>query len=146
LPEQRRYAFRNNRNKEEIVMKKKIVFIIVIIILFVIIIISFCNENIDYSKENLWYSTMIADNLFEDGYKVYAGGVWGGDVHTVYLTDSVKFRCYLGQMMDYENIIIKLINDDSLTVYKVVIDSNPVDTIETKTYSIYQLKKDGKFE
>jgi hypothetical protein len=72
-------------NKNKIIIKKKIVFIIIATILFVVIIIYFCSENIDYSKNELRATRKIGNGLYLEIYKVYSGGVYGGDIRTFYL-------------------------------------------------------------
>ncbi len=107
-------------------------------------------ENVDYSKDD-YVSTFkpinglnLKDNLFIERYRIYAGGVLGGDVETVYVTDSLSFRKYLGKQFDDEMIDVVAIRYQSILVYKFNLHTNKL--LNAKIYDIDELKKEGKFE
>jgi len=87
-----------------------------------------------------------AKGLYKKTYRIYSGGVYGGDVHTAYLTDSVTFRKYLGKYFDYEQIRIAMSNNETVMVYKVNIEGATIDTIKKEFYNVSSLKQEGKFE
>ena len=118
-------------------MKSKFIFLI-----FCLIIIS-CKD-INYSKDNHLNTIEIGANIFKERYIIYNGGVTGGSVCSVYLTDSIRFRKYIGKHMDYEKVLTCKISEDLILVYKIKSDSYKV--LESKIYSISELKKEGKFE
>ncbi len=101
-----------------------------------------------YSKDDFIGSLKIRDSLYIETYRIYAGGVWGGDVHTVYLTDSTNFRKFIGEEEDDEMISFYLINDDSICLYKKTEHIIKIfsDTVFKKIYSIPELKREGKWE
>jgi len=109
-----------------------------------------CSVQPDYSKDNYWLTRKIDNNLdnnlYCEVYLVYQGGVWGGDVCTVYLTDSTSFRMYLGKELDHQQIRASLIDSENVLVYKVNIEGRNLKTIYKKAYNIPLLKKEGKFE
>lgn len=65
-----------------------------------------------------------------------------------YLTDSMNFKIYVGQL-NFENEYYKYqCKDDTLIILKCSKDFNEGTShvVETKTYNVNKLKKDGKFE
>lgn len=112
-----------------------------LIILFITLLS--CQKN-NYSKDKHLNTIEVESNLFKERYIIYNGGVTGGSVCSVYLTDSVKFRKYVGKHMDYEKILTSMISEDLVLVYKIKSDSYKV--LDAKIYSIPELKEEGKFE
>jgi hypothetical protein len=123
---------------------KKIVFIAIATILLIIIIIYLCSGNINYSKNELSGTRKIENGLYLEIYRVYGGGVYGGDVRTVYLTDSTNFRRYIGKQFDDELVRCSMIDNDMVLIYKL--DWHTENSLENKMYRISQLKKEGKWE
>ena len=117
-------------------------------ILFIVITITACKGKINYSKDNFIGSLKIRDSLYREVYNTYKGGVWGGDVYTIYLTDSTTFRKYIGEEDEAETIYFYFINDDSICFYKITPYRLKIfsDTVFKKIYSISELKKEGKWE
>ena len=97
---------------------------------------------------------------------VFAGGAWGGDVDSRYLTDSVTFRKYLGTFDEEDGMIITRCNGDQITVEQLqrtelpaptdILRSNiSADTVghikqgfkikARAIYSLRRLKTDQKF-
>jgi hypothetical protein len=101
-------------------------------------------QDINYSKDKHLNTIEISANLYKERYIIYNGGVTGGSVCSVYLTDSVKYRKYVGKHMDYEKILTTLISEDLVLVYKIESDSYKV--LDAKIYDINNLKKEGNFE
>ncbi|HTK21918.1 MAG TPA: hypothetical protein VL442_20515 [Mucilaginibacter sp.] len=90
-------------------------------------------------------------NLYTEYYNVYDQGAWGTGLNSMYLTDSVNFRKYLGVYDDgYEHIDISC-KGDSIIVTKTSSEfispqwSNPK-LLERKSYSLSKLKKDHDFD
>ena len=113
-------------------------------LLFVLFLALFACQQINYSKENHLNTTEVAVNLYKERYIIYDGGVAGGSVCSVYLTDSVKFRKYVGKHMDYEKILTSMISEDLVLVYKI--ESGTYKVLNAKIYVIDELKEEGKFE
>ena len=105
-----------------------------------------CNESINYSKDNHITTMEFAKGIYKETYRIYSGGVYGGDVRAAYLTDSVTFRKYLGKYFDHEQIRVTMLNDEIVMIYKVNIDGATIDTIKKEFYNISSLKQEGKFE
>ena len=122
-------------------------------LIFLIVICSCCGK-VNYSKDKPIGVRKIGDNLYREMYQTYAGNAFTSDSYTVYLTDSLTFRVYVGTVNQmYEQFIgIMQIDDDNVLVYKT--DKSKLfqkitskkDTVEKKIYSISALQKEGKFE
>lgn len=102
-----------------------------------------CN-NINYSKDEHLQTSKIKDNLYTEYYRTYAGGVIGGDVETVYVTDSTHFRKYLGKKMDHQGIIVEEFGKYNILVLKY--DVHTYKVLNAKIYDIDDLKEEEKFE
>ncbi|MDA3911288.1 MAG: hypothetical protein PF448_08030 [Bacteroidales bacterium] len=113
-------------------------------LLIVLVFALFSCKNVNYAKDNHLNTNEVSPNLYKERYIVYNGGVAGGSVCSVYLTDSVKFRKYVGKHMDYEKILTIMISEDLVLVYKIKSDSYKI--LDAKIYSIPELKEEGKFE
>jgi len=112
-----------------------------------LIVFCACSENINYSKDELFTIGTIREGLYRESYRVYAGGVYGGDVYTYYLTDSVSFRKYVGKKLyDDQRIYCEEVDEDTYIVYKVEarIFSDKEKIVEKKRYRISALQKEGK--
>jgi len=123
------------------------------LLIFVLFLVS-CAPKIDYSKDNPDGSRKIGNNIYRETYTTYFGCATTTDVYTVYLTDSLTFRVYVGTVYytDTQFIGTVQIDDDNILVYKTDKEkifqkfSNKKDTVEKKIYNIPLLKKEGKFE
>jgi hypothetical protein len=107
-------------------------------------IVLFACNNINYSKDKHLLTTKIKDNIFTEYYRTYSGGVTGGDVETVYVTDSTYFRKYLGKKMDHQEIIVEEFGKYNILVLKF--DVHTYKVLDAKIYDINNLKKEGNFE
>jgi len=90
-------------------------------------------------------------NLYVEVYRVFGMGAFGSDMNSEYLTDSVNFRIYIGTYDDSdENIIAKCKGDSVYTAKTKKTSSIPEwdipKILETKTYSLRDLKMQQKFE
>lgn len=129
-----------------IFLKKRLLIAISVIILIFIVICLF-RDGTNYSKDTPIGAAKITTGLYREVYRIYGGGVYGGDVYTVYLTDSLSFRKYLGKMFDHEQIIAKSINQGQVTVIKIDLDKEPPsNVIDSTVYSLSDLKKESKWE
>ncbi len=113
-------------------------------LLFLFCLILFSCDNINYSKDNHIKTFKLDDNLYKERYNIYSGGAIGGDVCSVYLTDSISFRKYLGKEFDNEQINVFLINSKAVLIYKI--DLHTYELLESSTYKISELQQEGKFE
>ena len=138
-----------------------IVFFTILLLLFNCCYYNYSNYNNypNYSKDNHRSTRKIGDNLYKETYTTYKGNATTTDSYTVYLTDSLTFRVYIGTVLDEGTEFIGTIqiDDDNVFVYKTEekFDADFVnskgairnrDTLEKKTYNIPALKKEGKFE
>ena len=89
------------------------------------------------------------DNLYREYYRVYRSYL-ASDVNSVYLTDSAKFRLFLGLYDDEEFIDCKC-NGDTVIITKSISTSNAPEwnfpkVVNKKVYSLKQLQTGQKFE
>lgn len=124
--------------------KRKIEMKIKNMLLLLLCFVAFACSNINYSKDEHLRTLNLNDNLFVETYRIYSGGVTGGDVRTVYVTDSTSFRKYLGKKMDYQEVIISKMGKYRILVYKINIENYKV--LDAKIYDIDELKEEGKLE
>ena len=113
------------------------------VLVFLIFAVLSCDDY-NNSKEYPYGVYGIDNELYCETYKVYSGSVPGGDVYTVYLTDSVSVRKYLGKEMDYEQILVYKFHNNKVLSCKINTDTYKVK--KTEIYDISELKKEGKFE
>ncbi len=106
-----------------------------------------CDAPPDYSKDKPIGGYAITEGLFVESYRTYAGGVYGGDTHTVYLTDKASFRKYLGYRDDHEHISVFPLHIKShVLVCKIARPLNSYRVVKTEIYEIAALKEEGKWE
>ncbi len=75
------------------------------IILILIIVIS--TTNCTDTDCCVYLSTKkISEGIYLEKYRVYCGGVYGGDVVDSYLTDSVSFRAKVGNELDHNSFTV----------------------------------------
>ena len=92
----------------------------------------------------------LSDSLYDETYRTYCGGVYGGDVCRTYITDSISFRKYIGKYGDHDRIFCKMSMDSSrvYVFYKkdIGILEHRYDTTLLCTYDINLLKQEAVFE
>jgi hypothetical protein len=125
-------------------MKKITINIIVLLIL--LYGIKSCHHYIFFGKKNLLRSKLLDNNVFEEKFKSFSGGVLMSNTYTYYVTDSITFRKYLGDCDDKEFFRCH-VKGDSLVVLKTSWRNSSFEkTINTSYFSIDKLKKEGDFE
>ncbi len=90
-----------------------------------------------------------ACNLYGEVYTIYGMGALGSDVNSLYLTDSINFRIYLGVYDEGKEMIIVKCQGDSIYIRKTAksaSESSKLEIVETKTYSLKYLKKKHQYE
>lgn len=92
----------------------------------------------------------LSDSLYDETYRTYCGGVYGGDVCRTYITDSISFRKYIGKYGDHDMIFCKMSMDSSLIyafyVKDIGIFSHRYDTNIIHIYNIRLLKQEAVFD
>jgi hypothetical protein len=92
-----------------------------------------------------------ACNLYVEIYRVFGMGALGSDENSEYLTDSVNYRVYIGTYDEEDEMIITKCKGDSIYTAKTKKTSSKPEwdvpkILESKTYSLKDLKKQHKFE
>ncbi len=97
-----------------------------------------------YKKINHQYTDKIEYGLFIECYKPYEGGVFGGDLRSYYLTDSLEFNTFIDSEDDNEYLSFECFGNN-LVVKKyqskgyISNDTLP-QLIDSTIYNIAQLK------
>ncbi len=97
-----------------------------------------CIEN--KKKEFLSSFPLDTLNLTVETYKAYGGGVYGGDLDSYYLTDSVNFRKYIGLADDHEYYSFKI------TGNKIEVVNSKHNLLKSKTLKLDDLIAEKEFE
>ena len=118
-----------------------------LIIICNLVLLSSCSQNDCCDVVSV---LKLSDSLYDETYRTYCGGVYGGDVCRTYITDSISFRKYIGKYDDHEMIFCK-ISMDSSRVYvffkkDIGIIEHRYDTTLLYTYDINLLKQEAVFD
>ena len=65
-----------------------------LIIICNLVLLSSCSQNDCCDVVSV---LKLSDSLYDETYRTYCGGVYGGDVCRTYITDSISFRKYIGK-------------------------------------------------
>lgn len=79
----------------------------------------------------------VKKGIYFEVYRTYKGGVYAGDTHTCYLTDSISYRINVGYYDDQEKIYTLLKNDSIILVSKY--DRNSGVVIKDIEYNLNDL-------
>lgn len=93
-------------------------------------------------KKQLVFVREISDGIYLAKYRAYGGGVYGGDIHEDYVSDSINFNSYVGSHFDSQNFLYYALGDTAIKVRKVVYDLNGVRGIDSFILNVNQLKKE----
>lgn len=97
-------------------------------------------------KSDFRSSFKSCNNLTTELYRVYGGGAFGGDLLTAYLTDSTSFRMYLGLFDDADGYFCECHGDTIVVKEMKTTESGYRKIAGTRSFSLKELKKQGKFE
>jgi hypothetical protein len=127
-------------------MKKKA---IIEAVIFVILVfgINKCHRAVFYNRTNHLNTFFLDEGIFEEKFQPFSGGVLMSDTYSYYLTDSTKFRILLGQC-DEKELYRCIAKGDSIKAVKFSrrIRYGKEIPIDSVTYSISKLKREGNFE
>lgn len=110
------------------------------------------------SKGNHRHTVILNDSLYVETYETYAGNATTTGLFSVYFTDSIHFRKYIGTGDDADDYIFGTIkNSNEVVFYLISSRLDPIafkkniytkitDTTIIGSYYIPDLIKDGKFE
>lgn len=99
-----------------------------------------------YSKKNHLNTLKIDDHLFYEIFQITSGGTLASDTYSYYITDSLKFRKYVGTIYyDDEHLHYKLLDSNHVLIFRS--KKNKMNkNIDKKTYDLTYLKEAGKFD
>ncbi len=127
-------------------MPKRMFFLVLCVVFFS------CTNYDKFDKTEFITSQQLPNTqLFVEIYRVNGFGVYGGDIESVYLTDSIKFRKYIGEKFDQQVILFEK-NGDKVNGRKIELGYKiddldvPDKLIEKYEYSLGELKKTNLFE
>jgi hypothetical protein len=103
----------------------------------------------DMSKSGYHSTLPICDRrFFVETFTIMGGGAFGGDRESVYLTDSLNFRKYLGTYVNTEEYISIVCRGDSIYIYRTRENkhTHKNDIENTRIYSVQDLRKSNAFE
>lgn len=125
--------------QKEVIKMKKILAIITVLFL------SSCGSYDKYSKDDFLYSENHKDGIYSEYFRVASYGV-GGDVYSVYITDSTSFRKHI--MVYYDNDYINLnFSKDEVTINRMNEKKSPKE--KAKRVKVEEVKlniKDLRFK
>lgn len=118
--------------------------------LSVIVLVSFCFFNFNCieqkSKKRLFVTRKIGERLWREKYRIFSGGTYSAELFTDYLTDSVKFRVFIGEHDEMSNFTYDCIGD-SIIINKTFVNDMQAKTVTTlRVLSLSQLRLQHKFE
>ncbi len=121
-----------------------------LMIVFSMIFFNSCSSNNKYSKENHLFTDVVADQLYSESYRIESFGV-GGDVYSMYLTDSLSFRKFVSVYYDNESFEFIVENNIVQVIKKEESGgiNNPKfkrKVIEEYQFSLNELKEKKEFE
>lgn len=118
--------------------------IFVHLLFFAGILIISCTSK--YSREQYEGTGIIDSNLYRERFLVYSGGALANNSYSFYLTDSIKFRKYIGTVyFDDEQLFCSVLDSNRILVFRAK-RNNENDTLDKKIYLLSELRKEGNFD
>jgi len=93
-------------------------------------------------KKTHLFTREVCENVFREKYRVYGGGVYGGDIYLDIITDSLSYRQRIGTHFDHENFKY-VIRQDSIIITKIEILANSILVIDSFSYNMEFLRQTG---
>ena len=85
---------------------------ILLSLIFIFCLISCVNN---YSKRKYIGTKEIGNNIYQETFEVYSGGVFASSSYSYYLTDSLNFREYIGTIHDdHESLLCEKLNNKNI--------------------------------
>ena len=100
-----------------------------IVVFFPLLFLAGCYN--DNSKKEHKNTELIGNDIYCETYRVFGGGVYGGDVYSEYLTDSISFRYFVGSYDDDNNLAYTL-EGDTIEIKHVSYDTKDGSVIISK--------------
>ena len=100
------------------------------------------------SKDRLFDVYKRCDGIYVEAFLVFGSGAYGSDVHSMYLTDSINFRKFIGTYDTGDQMLFTECVGDSIIITKSTrLRGNNTETINfIKRYSKKDLIRENKFE
>jgi hypothetical protein len=106
---------------------------------------SFFSCSVRGDKSKLFGTAEVCNGLYREKFVVFSGGAYSAELYSDYLTDSTNFRVYVGQHDESQKYIYDC-RGDSVYVRKIDMSEAKAKTIESKSFDINVLKKQGIFQ
>ena len=116
-----------------------------------LVLLSYDQKTLTKSDHVKTYKMDDDSSLFVERYRIAGYGVYGGNIESVFLTDSMTFRIHIGAVDDNHELVFKMIGD--LIYYKKIeLEKSygqvfiPKRLRRQGTYKVSDLRQAGKFE
>ena len=105
-----------------------------------------CTRYDKYNKDNHIVTYKIVGlNVYGEIFNVAGYGVYGGDVESVYLTDSMNYRKYVGEKYDNQKILFS-VDGNFVIGRKIEINNGNKILINEYIFDLHQLEIQGGFD
>jgi hypothetical protein len=126
--------------------KNSLFLVLVIILLW----FNSCSSNKKYSKDEHLFTDVIGNKLYSESFRIDSYGV-GGDVYSMYITDSLNFREFISLYYDNETIKFSVVDNEILAIKEEDISgiNNPnskKQVLQEYRFVINDLIEKGKFD
>lgn len=101
-----------------------------------------------YSRKSHNRTTELQKELFVESFTIFGSGAYGTDIVTQYLTDSLKFRKYIGTFDEGNEFYFYKISGDTVNVekYKVGVNGKGKTLLQQEKLFISALKETNNFK
>ena len=106
-----------------------------------------CNHYLMFNKDKHQHTEDLGSHIFKEKFETFSGGVLMTNDYSYYVTDSLKFRKFIGDCDEKELYKCTVLGDSIKAVkYSRRIHYGIETAIDSSYFSIKELRKDGDFE
>lgn len=127
-------------------MKKRII-TISLVITGIFLVMKSCNHYLTFNKDKHQHTENLGNHIFKEKFETFSGGVLMTNDYSYYVTDSLKFRKFIGECDEKELYKCTVIGDTIRAIkYSRRIYYGKETAVDSSFFSIRELRKDGDFE
>jgi hypothetical protein len=128
-------------------MVKKRIIIISLTIIGIFFVMKSCNHYLTFSKDKHQHTEDLGNHIFKEKFETFSGGVLMTNDYSYYVTDSLKFRKFVGECDEKELYKFAIIGDTIKAIkYSRRVYYGREIAIDSSFFSIKELRKEGDFE